>query len=96
MPNIRKPDTERLKQIRYNDLAAQRALINEIRAEPFIGSRCILPRIKGPRRIPTQPLPQLFEFLPEMRRPLRPWELPPPQRSARLGEFPSSRSFSSR
>ncbi|MCG5246924.1 hypothetical protein LPC10_17440 [Methylorubrum sp. B1-46] len=90
--------------ISHDDLAAQRAIVEEIRALPFTGARAVLPRIRRPRPARTAPLPQLFAFLPEMRRPPRPWEqaaaieaaLPPapwsltPEETAVVEEFVST------
>lgn len=62
--------------IKHDDLAAQRAIVEEIRALPFTGARAILPRIRRPRQARPAPLPLLFASLPEQRRPPRPWEQP--------------------
>ena len=62
--------------IRHDDVPAQLALIAQIRAEPFTGIRRALPRIRRPRPAPLPPTGSLFAFLPEQRRPPRPWDQP--------------------
>lgn len=71
-----------MSAIRHDDIAAQRALVEEIRSQPFTGTRRILPWIRRPRPTPPAPLLMLFDFLPEQRRPPRPWEQPPANEAA--------------
>lgn len=62
--------------IAHDDLAAQRAIVEQLRAEPYTGARAVLPRIRRPRPLPLPPTGHLFASLPEQRRPPRPWEQP--------------------
>lgn len=62
--------------IAYDDFAAQRAVVEQLLAEPYTGARAVLPRIRRPRPLPLPPTGPLFDFLPEQRRPPRPWEQP--------------------
>lgn len=68
--------------IAHDDFAAQRAVVEQLLAEPYTGARAVLPRIRRPRPLPLPPTGALFASLPEQRRPPRPWEQPPATEAA--------------